>query len=123
MNKIALLQGKPSMKVESDPRTSSVPPAPVVHFTAKDITYEVDVDVKSNDKQKEENTPKRTPDMDEAGSEGSRAFEYADNLDLSERVPITAREYGQARKGAASGVGFEASCCAWIAWLLQKLVQ
>mmetsp|Transcript_21211 Transcript_21211/g.38511 ORF Transcript_21211/g.38511 Transcript_21211/m.38511 type:complete len:129 (+) Transcript_21211:1587-1973(+) len=47
--------------------------------------------------------------MDAAGSEGSREFEFADDLDLSERVPITAREYGQARKGSCSGMGFEAS--------------
>jgi ABC-type multidrug transport system fused ATPase/permease subunit len=92
----ALIKGKEAAKVGVEQETSTVPPAPPAHLTAQDIVYEVDVKPEPEKKEEEKKE-------EETGSpkSGNATTTRTSVVDSEAVIPITAREYGQARKGAA----------------------
>ena len=76
-----------SLDISSNVETTNVPSAPSVHLVAKDIVYEVDVDI-PNEEEKEEDDERE-----------SLTVESVSDEDDGETL-ITAREYGQTGNGA-----------------------
>jgi len=74
----------------SNMETSDIPSAPSAHLTAKDIVYEVDVDIPDEEEKKEE---------DERESLVLESITEESNVDSTESA-LTARDYGQKGKGA-----------------------
>ena len=72
-----------------DISSNNVPPAPSVHLVAKDIVYEVDVDIPNKEEKEEDDESERL-------TVESISDEDEDNAE----TPITARKYGQTGNGA-----------------------
>ena len=109
-----LLKGnKPAKPEEEEAGTSKarVPLPSPIHLRAKDIVYEVDVPIEPKECEREE---EKDGDADEenpsvtkglAGSRSKSAETSTQFLVESELgMPLTAREYGQAKKGAAQAL-------------------
>ena len=76
-----------SLDISSNVETTNVPSAPSVHLVAKDIVYEVDVDI-PNEEEKEEDDERESLTVESVSDEDE------------DDTPITAREYGQTGNGA-----------------------
>ena len=72
--------------------TSDVPSAPSAHLTAKDIVYEVDVDIPDDEEEKKEEDERESLVLESITEESDK--------DEAEGTPITARDYGQKGRGA-----------------------
>jgi len=99
-----LFLGSTKKKTQEDNDRPSIPPAPKAHLTAQGIVYEVDIpvdDSRKNEKQAVE--PQKQDDRDPHGEEiGSRETNPpVFRVEESRGVPITAFEYGQAKRCAA----------------------
>lgn len=100
-----LMSGKSlrSNTVEPEPEKQlSIPAAPPAHLMSKDIVYEVDVPIKSEDDEKKGD--KKKPEPSTAKSEAEREVAATSDpvpVDDDERVLLTARDYGQPGKGVA----------------------
>ena len=116
-----LLKGKKSVTPEAivvKSANSSVPLPLPIHLRAKDIVYEVDVPIEPKDTKKQTGEDEKEGGQDEetagvadaftktsTGKRSTSAEKSAQFLVESDLgVPITAREYGQARKGAAQAL-------------------
>ena len=111
-----LLKGKKAVTPEivDKSATSSVPLPLPIHLRAKDIVYEVDVPIEPKDTKEKtgEDDKEEDPDEEDPGvakaftgersPSAERSMQFPVESDLG--VPITAREYGQARKGAAQAL-------------------
>ena len=76
-----------SLDISSNVETTNVPSAPSVHLVAKDIVYEVDVDI-PDEEEKEEDDERESLTVESVSDEDE------------DDTPITAREYGQTGNGA-----------------------
>jgi len=97
-------KGKTYDDEKEEKKKSSVPSAPPAHLTARDIVYEVDVAISPDDNDKKKAKDEGEKAVSEEPKEelgGGSATARSASFESDERVPITAREYGQARKGAA----------------------
>ena len=76
----------------SNVETGDVPSAPSAHLTAKDIVYEVDVDIPDDEEEKKEEDERESLVLESITEESDK--------DETEGTPITARDYGQKGRGA-----------------------
>lgn len=109
-----LLKGKKSVTQEivDKSATTSVPLPLPIHLRAKDIVYEVDVPIEQKDTKEKVEDEDIDGDEEDPGVAKVFTGERSQSAETSMRfpveshqvAPITAREYGQARKGAAQAL-------------------
>ena len=87
-------QVESGLDISSDNMEASddVPSAPSAHLTAKDIVYEVDVDIPDDEEEKKEEDERESLVLESMTEESDK--------DEAEGTPITARDYGQKGRGA-----------------------